>query len=108
MRKNKHIFCEQCSKRIKSKDDLITMFIAMGIVPLHSSCYGKNLKGGFSFLMNKPLNGWYANIQSIFFLLVAIGLLIFGDKRLKYLAIVVCIPVVYRLFSYIMYERHVY
>src|SRR5699024_3884004 len=101
MRKNKHIFCEQCSKRIKSTDDLITMFIEMVIVPLHSSCYGKDLKGCFSFLMNIPLNGWYSNIQSIFIFLVAIGLFIFGDKLLKYLKIVVCIPVVYRLSSYI-------
>jgi len=108
MRKKKQIYCEQCSGQIQSKDDLITMFIVMSIVPLHSDCYGKQLKGGASFLMNKPLNGWYGNIQSTFFLLLAIGLFIFGNRELKFIAIVVCIPVIYRLGSYIIYERHVY
>ncbi|HLR70624.1 MAG TPA: hypothetical protein VK085_04245 [Pseudogracilibacillus sp.] len=103
----KEIYCEECSGKIHSKEDLITAQFKLDIIPLHEECYAHGLKGVKSlYLKNKPVNGFSGNASAFMFAVLGLSFLIFGEGDLKYVAIFTLIPLSIRLFSYLKFERH--
>lgn len=100
---SKAVYCEKCSKEIKFRGDLVTATLFFVIVAYHEDCYVKDLKGFRGLLLdNQPLNGFSGNFLFIMSILVGIG---FSFGSMKWVSIVALIPIVYRLFSFYMFER---
>ncbi len=100
---SKAVYCEKCSKEIKSRGDLVTATLFFVIVAYHENCYAKDLKGFKGlFLDNRTLNGFSGNFLFVMAILVGIG---FAFGSMKWVSIVAVIPVLYRFFSFYKFER---
>jgi len=103
---SKTIYCDKCSGEIKYRDDLVTATYLFEVVPYHEQCFTKELKGlNTLFLDNQPLNSFTSNFMIVVAILFSIGLLIFGGDY-KFTSILFLIPVIYRIYSYLSFERH--
>ncbi|WP_138419741.1 hypothetical protein [Aquibacillus sediminis] len=106
MSTNKSVYCEKCHGEITFRGDLVTATFLLEVLPYHVDCYAKDLKGAKTlFLDNQPLNGFSGTFLAIVSLLVAIGWSIVADGAFKWGALLALIPVGYRLYSYLTYER---
>lgn len=104
---SKEIYCELCQKQIKIRDDLITTTLMLEVVPYHEKCYGSNIKGAQTlFISNEPVNGFAGTFFTILAVILAILWAIFAEGPMKLVSTLVLIPVGYRIYSYIRYERH--
>ncbi|WP_433745535.1 hypothetical protein [Falsibacillus pallidus] len=104
----KKVYCEKCVKEIKFRDDLVTAVLFLKVVPYHSDCYAKDLKSAKTFFLdNKPLNGFSGNLGFVLALILAIGWSLISAGLSKWWSLLVIIAIGYRLYSYIMFERHV-
>lgn len=103
----KTIYCEECSGVIHNKEDLVVAQFRMDVIPFHEDCYARELKGPKAiYIRNKPINGVSGNFSTFMFFLLGLGILIFGVGDIKYFSIVTINPIGIRLYSYIMFERH--
>src|SRR5690625_680221 len=104
----KIINCEKCGESIDYSEDLVTATVILEVLPFHSQCYATNLKGANTLVVsNQPLNGFASNFRTIAFSLFAILWAIFAEQSLKWISFVAMPLVIYRLYSYVRYERHV-
>ena len=105
---SKTIYCDKCVKEIKVRDDLVTSTLLFEVIPYHEDCYAKDLKGAKTiFLDNQPLNGFSGNFLFFLSIILAFVWLLIADPPLKWLSLVAIIPIGYRLYSYLTYERHI-
>jgi hypothetical protein len=103
---SKEIYCDFCQKQIKVRDDLITAAIMFEVAPFHESCYGTSIKGARTlFISNEPINGFSGSAFTVFSMIIAILWAVFTEGPMRWLSILALIPVGYRLYSYIRYER---
>ena len=78
------------------------------MIPYHEDCYAKDLKGVKTlFLNNQPVNGFSGNILAFFALIVLIVSFFMKEETMIFLAVFMVFPILYRLYSYIVYERHI-
>jgi len=78
------------------------------VIPYHEDCYAKDLKGVKTlFLNNQPVNGFSGNILAFFALIVLIVSFFMKEETMIFLAVFMVFPILYRLYSYIVYERHI-
>lgn len=100
------VYCEKCSGEIKYRDDLTTARLILEVVPYHNECYAQDLKSAKTvFLENQPINGTSGNFvaaSSVFFMILTL-LLFDGSQR--FISILFLIPLLYRIYSYVVYER---
>ncbi|MFD2042869.1 hypothetical protein ACFSTA_00940 [Ornithinibacillus salinisoli] len=83
----------------------MTATMIIGIVAYHENCYSKDLKGATSFLLdNTPINGFAGNVVTVISVILGM-LLLFLPSPEKYLSLLALIPIVYRLVSYVLFER---
>lgn len=103
----KSIYCDRCAGEIKYKEDLVTATSLFQVAPYHEECYAKDLKGvNTLFVNNQPINGLSGNFIAITSFIFALILLFIAEGVEKWASIVLLIPIAYRLFSYLYYERH--
>ncbi|WP_108671864.1 hypothetical protein [Peribacillus acanthi] len=103
----KAVYCDKCYREVEVRGDLVTTTMFLEVVPYHEECYAKDLKGVKTFLVsNQPLNGFSGNFTAIVALLFMLGMLVFAEESLKWMSFLAIIPIIYRLYSYIVYERH--
>ncbi|RIW33974.1 hypothetical protein D3H55_10260 [Bacillus salacetis] len=104
---SKEIYCDACQKQIKVRDDLITATIMFEVAPFHENCYGTSIKGAKTlFISNEPINGFAGSAFTVFSVIIAILWAVFTEDAMRWVSLLALIPVVYRLFSYFRYERH--
>lgn len=104
---SKEIYCDSCSKQIKVRDDLITATILLEVVPFHEGCYGSNIKGAKTlFVSNEPVNGFAGTFFAVISLILALLWGIFAEGTMKMIALIAIVPVLYRIYSFLKYERH--
>lgn len=78
------------------------------VIPYHEDCYAKDLKGVKTlFLNNQPINGFSGNVLVFFALILFIVSFFIKDDTMVFLAIFMTFPILYRLYSFIVYERHI-
>lgn len=78
------------------------------VIPYHEDCYAKDLKGVKTlFLNNQPINGFSGNVLAFFALILFIVSFFIKDDTMVFLAIFMTFPILYRLYSFIVYERHI-
>jgi len=78
------------------------------VIPYHEDCYAKDLKGIKTlFLNNQPVNGFSGNLLAFFALIVLIISLFIKEDTMIFLTIFMVFPILYRLYSYLVYERHI-
>ncbi len=105
---SKTIFCDKCEKEIKVRDDLVTSTYLFEVVPYHESCYAKDIKSVKTiFLDNQPLNGFSGNLVFFFSIILAVAWALISESPLKWISLLAIIPISYRLYSYLFYERHI-
>jgi hypothetical protein len=103
---SKTVYCDKCQKEIKVRDDLVTATLFLEVVPYHTDCYARDLKSARTlFLNNQPLNGFLGNFGLLLVTIMAIGWLFFAENSSKWLSLLAVIPIGYRLYSYLIYER---
>lgn len=103
----KKIYCEKCQKVITYNGDLVTAIALLKIYPFHTACYSKFLKGAPSLILsNEPLNGSMSNFKNAMYLLFSLGWFIFAPGKLKWIALLTIPLLTYRLFSFLLFERH--
>jgi hypothetical protein len=104
---SKTVYCGKCGNEIKVRDDLVTATLFLEVVPYHTGCYARDLKSVRTlFLDNQPLNGFSGNFGFILVTIMAIGWLFFAENSSKWLSLLAIIPIGYRLYSYLIYERY--
>ncbi|MFZ3577958.1 hypothetical protein [Virgibacillus sp. DJP39] len=104
---SKAVYCDKCLLEIKVRDDLVTATIFFEVVPYHEECYSKDLKGAKSlFLTNQPINGFSGNIIILVIIALAITWAIVAEGPMKLLSAAGLIPIISRIYSYVIYERH--
>ncbi|MCK6256290.1 hypothetical protein LCY76_06735 [Fictibacillus sp. KIGAM418] len=104
---SKTIICDRCTKEITLKDDLVTVTMFFEVIPYHEECYAHDLKGTISFFLNnRSLNGLSGNISMVISILFGLWLVFFTEGSLRFVSLLVLIPIIYRLYSYLAYERH--
>ena len=100
------VYCEKCDREIKFKGDLVTTTFVFIVVPYHEDCYAKDLKGMRTFFVsNNPINGISGNITAIISIIIGIFALVFLDGFTKFVGLLALVSVVYRLYSYIRFEK---
>ncbi|MGP4071536.1 hypothetical protein ACTWQB_03155 [Piscibacillus sp. B03] len=101
------VFCEECSRPIKDKDELVTTTVLFSLVPYCKDCYVDQIKGMSSLIVsNTPVNGTYSNFFSVIGLIALIPIMFISDS-IKYIFIIgIIIFLLYRVFSYLWFERH--
>ncbi|CQR45818.1 hypothetical protein BN1058_00056 [Paraliobacillus sp. PM-2] len=105
---SKAIYCDKCINEIKVRDDLVTATYVFVVVPYHEECYAKDLKGAKTFFLdNQPLNGFSGNLFFLFSIILAIIWCFIAEPSLKWLSLFAITPIGYRLYSYLIYERHI-
>ena len=105
---SKLVYCDKCAREIKVRDDLVTATLLFEVVPYHEECYAKDLKGAKTiFLDNQPLNGFSGNLGISLLFISAIVWSLVAEAPLKWLSLLAIIPICYRLYSYLSYERHI-
>ena len=105
---SKTILCDKCEKEIKVRDDLVTSTLLFEVVPYHENCFAKDLKGAKTlFLDNQPLNGFSGNLVFFLSIILAVVWSLIAESPLKWLSLFAIIPIGYRLYSYLFYERHI-
>lgn len=104
---SKTVYCEKCKRRIPYRGDLVTTTIFLEVVPYHEDCFANDLKGAKTlFVDNQPINGFSGNSTFLLCFILAFILLFFVDGPMKWLSILMIIPIIYRIYSYLKYERH--
>jgi hypothetical protein len=105
---SKEIYCDFCQKQIRIRDDLITATLMHEVVPYHEKCYAGNIKGAKTlFISNEPINGFAGTAFAVFSLILALLWALFAEGPMKLVSLIALVPVGYRVYSYIRYERHV-
>lgn len=101
------VFCEECSRLIRDKDELVTTTVLFSLVPYCKDCYVDQIKGMSSLIVsNTPVNGTYSNFFSVVGLIALIPIMFISDS-IKYVFIIgIIIFLLYRVFSYLWFERH--
>jgi len=103
--KEKRIYCERCVGEITNREDLVVAFQLLEIVPYHSSCYSKSLKGFQTlFVGNEPVNGPIGTLKAIIFFIIVLILLF--NPTIRFLGVILLIPPGIRLYSWFKYERY--
>ncbi|WP_096153438.1 hypothetical protein [Bacillus sp. FJAT-45066] len=110
-KKKKEIYCEHCSGVIKDKYDLIVGVNFFTPIAIHNDCFLRSINGSRGlFLADQPLNGFWSNVFAVFVIaFFAIGLILFSFGHLTdfwYFIFIPIITIVYRLMSYLNFERH--
>ncbi|WP_088073044.1 hypothetical protein [Gottfriedia luciferensis] len=104
---SKIVYCDKCLKEIRIRGDLVTTTMFFQVVPYHEDCYAKDLKGAKTFfLSNQPINGFSGNFLSFLAILICISTFFINDETMIYLFFFTLFPIIYRLYSYFIYERH--
>lgn len=104
---SKLVYCSKCLREITFRGDLVTSTLLFEVVPYHEECFARDLKSPKTlFLGNQPLNGFSGNFVTFFAMLSSIVWLIIGDSQMKWLSLLAMILVIYRLYSFFRYERH--
>ncbi|KGP72864.1 hypothetical protein [Pontibacillus yanchengensis] len=105
---SKPIYCDKCNQEITVRDDLVTALMVVEVVPYHEACYAKDLKGAKTFFLdNQPLNGFSGNITFIFAIIIGLLWLLIADGGSKAASLLALIPIGFRIYAYLTYERHV-
>lgn len=102
------VICEKCNGVVETSEDLVTATQFFPVVAYHSSCYIDDVKSSKGLMLSAtPLNGVGYTLIAITVALIGvigmIGTLYLGKINLFFL--LVLIPLVYRLYSYFIYER---
>ncbi|PEJ59020.1 MULTISPECIES: hypothetical protein [unclassified Bacillus (in: firmicutes)] len=104
---SKTVHCDRCSQEIRIRGDLVTATMFFQVVPYHEDCYAKDLKGAKTLILNnQPINGFSGNFLTFIAIVVFILSFFINDETMIYLSILSAIPIIYRLYSFIIYERH--
>ncbi|MFD4706696.1 hypothetical protein ACFWM3_17765 [Gottfriedia sp. NPDC058432] len=103
----KTVYCDRCLKEIRIRGDLVTATMFFQVVPYHEDCYAKDLKGVKTlFLNNQPINGFSGNFLSFLAFAICIATFFIDDHSMIYLLILALIAIMYRLYSFFIFERH--
>lgn len=108
---DREIFCSVCAGEIYTREDLVVANEFVEILPFHSSCYSKSVKGIRTlFLNNTPINGFASTIGTAFAFLIGLnGLIFVPETGFKLLGIfLIIVPLGLRLYSWFKYERYLY
>jgi hypothetical protein len=101
------IYCDKCLKEIKVRGDLVIATSFFEVFPYHEDCYAKNIKGAATVLLNnQPLNGFSGNFLAIVGFILLIVSLFVKDDLMILVSIISTIPIIYRAYSYFVFERH--
>ena len=103
----KKIVCEHCSEEIKYKADLVVSNLFVNLETYHNECYAQGLKTAKTFFLNNhPLNSTGGTINALYSVLLSILFLIFFPSDVSGFVIIILIPFLLRILSYVLYERH--
>ncbi|SFC34658.1 hypothetical protein SAMN02799633_00529 [Bacillus sp. UNCCL81] len=103
----KTVHCDRCLKEIRIRGDLVTATMFFQVVPYHEDCYAKDLKGAKTlFLNNQPINGFSGNFLTLLAFAVFIASFFIDDNSMIYLSVLALIAILYRLYSFFIFERH--
>ncbi|MDF2557114.1 MAG: hypothetical protein K0R71_942 [Bacillales bacterium] len=103
----KMIVCDHCRREITFRGDLSVVLVSPTIHPYHDECFSKENKG-FSgiFLSDTVINGFGFSFMAIVSFILSITLFITSEQNQKWLALFLLIVPIYRLVSYLLFERH--
>jgi len=104
----KTILCNHCEREITTKDDLVTANLIFSVVPFHGKCYSNALKGCQTVVIgNTPVNGTASTLLSVLAVLLGlISILGSGGPLPAPVGWILFLPAIYRLYSYLAYERY--
>lgn len=103
----KKIICEGCKQRIVFREEFVAALIIFYLKPYHEDCYARELRKYEAFFFNGlPINGNIWTLHAFLGAPIAFIILISASGGLKWLALVVAYPTIYRVLTYIFYERH--
>lgn len=104
----KVIHCEKCKEPIVDNSDLVVATVFFEVYPFHSYCYAVDIKGAKTVILsNQPLNGFASNFKFSSIIIIAILWAILADPSIKWAAVIAIPFIIYRLYAYLMFERHV-
>ncbi len=102
------IYCHKCSHEIKKREKLAVAGLLFLIAPYHEGCFAKELKGPASlFMRNQPVNSIFGTVFAIISFFLLAGVLILTEGYTKLFSIFFVFPIVFRLLSYLLYERYI-
>ncbi|GAA0362941.1 hypothetical protein [Bacillus horti] len=104
-KEEKLILCEKCSGKIASNDDLVTSIVPFTIVPYHERCFSREMKSLYSVFISWPINGIQGNVGTVLIVLIVVVSLFINDVSWYYSALLT-LPILIRLSSWVIYERH--
>lgn len=104
---SKQVYCDKCKREIRVRDDLVTPTIFFEVIPYHEECFAKDLKSIKTlFLDNHPINGFVGNMAAILACVLIPMCFFIDDVKLKVIAAFLIIGLIYRVYSYYVFERH--
>lgn len=104
----KVIHCKKCGEPIVNKKDLVTATVMYDVYPFHSYCYVRDFKGARTLVLsNTPLNGFASNFKIVSICIIAVFWVFLADASLKWGAFVAVPFIIYRLYAYLAFERHI-
>ena len=104
---SKIVTCDKCLKEIKIRGDLVTATMFFEVIPYHEDCYANDLKGAKTlFLNNQPINGFSGNFLAFLAIIICIVSFFIEDETMIFLLILSLVPIIYRLYSFVIYKRH--
>ena len=105
----KRITCKSCYGRIKYRDEFVAGLMIVIMMPFHTDCFSRELKKTTALILaNEPINGVLGTFGAIVSGLGSLGFLFFADGLMKWFALPLVIPTIYRIMVFVLYERHLY
>lgn len=101
----KTIICERCGGVIEYKGDVVITTSIIRVVPYHDRCFAREVKGlNTIFVNNTPINGTASNIGTV--LAAIFGFVFLFVPDLRYVTLVLLIPIAVRSYAWLKIERH--
>jgi len=95
--------CAHCQRRINRRDDLVVALVFFSIVPYHTGCYARALRGCQSAVIgNEPINGVGFTVAAVIGTLTAIWVSV---EFSVFMGIIFLLPAGIRLYSLYTIER---
>nr|WP_289039062.1 hypothetical protein [uncultured Allobacillus sp.] len=105
---DKTITCIRCKKPIERKSNLVVSNMKMVLRPFHEKCFKEHVKmkreQASMFFDAMPINGTYANIMTLIFLLLITSFALVFEVPIVLYVLCAIYPI-YRLSSWLIFER---
>ncbi len=102
------VTCIRCKKPIESKSGLVVSNMKMVMRPFHKECFKEHVQmkreQSSMFFDAMPINGTYGNVMTLIFIGLIISFVLVLEVPVFVYVLCLIYPI-YRLFSWILFER---